>query len=85
MRKPIDQCTKRKIISGRLAGNEILVEDTIQGMEGGKPTNLVELSNRGNLAAYNALVLDGYTDSDTLYYGRIGDYGHIVAEKDLER
>ena len=73
---------------GRLKDAEIRVEDYIENMcrDGHMSSScLVELAMTGNFAALNAITEEKYTISNEPFvYGKIGAFGFIVSEKDLE-
>ena len=77
----------RVLRKGRLKGKIITIDKSVAAMGGysGSGGSLPVLAIMGNMAAYNAIVLDGYTDKEgPFYYGKIEYLGYIVSEKDLK-
>ncbi len=77
------------VLRGRHAGKEFYIQDLVENIPGYDGDNLLpELAEKGNMAAWNALIIDKYEDEDApFYYGKIkeGQYmmGYIIAHKDL--
>lgn len=62
----------------RLRGKEFFYQFDVK-------EDLFQLADEGNMAAYNALMLDYPARSDLLFtYGKIDNFGYIVAKQDLE-
>ena len=72
---------------GRLDGHKIRIEDYIKNIPDYPAyarNCLPTLMSMGNWAAKNALEIEKYTIDDAPFlYGKIGNLGYIVSEKDL--
>lgn len=66
---------------GYCQGYSFLIEDELSKVSG--TDNLVELAQRGNMAAFNAMKDGGYRQEDgPFYYGKIGEYGFVISHYD---